>query len=89
VAAALTTTTPTPHGKQAVCAKATVRLPNLQDRIAKVDARISSLQTRLTDARSKNQTNRTRQLQARIGWAHTVHDHLTSVVDAINRRCPA
>jgi peptidoglycan hydrolase CwlO-like protein len=89
VAAAQNTTTPSPHDKQALCAKATGRLPNLQDRIAKVDARISTLQTRLTDAQSKNQTNRTRHLQARIGWAHTVHDHLINVVDAINRRCPA
>jgi uncharacterized protein (DUF934 family) len=28
-------------------------------------------------------------LQSRIGWADTVHAHLTNVVDAINRRCPA
>jgi hypothetical protein len=88
-AAAQTTTTPTPHGKQAVCAKATGRLPNLQDRITKVEARISSLQTRLTAAQTKHQTHRTKLLQSRIGWANTVHAHLTNVVDAINRRCPA
>jgi hypothetical protein len=88
-AAAQTTTTPSPHDKQAVCAQATGRLPNLQDRITKVEARISSLQTRLTGAQAKHQTNRTKLLQDRIGWANTVHAHLTNVVDAINRRCPA
>ena len=88
-ATAQTTTTPTPHGKQALCAKAIGRLPNLQDRITKVDARISSLETRLTAAQAKHQTNRTKLLQGRIGWADTVHAHLTNVVDAINRRCPA
>ena len=66
VATADTTSTPTHHDKQAVCAKATSRLPNLQDRITKVDARISSLQTRLTDAQSKKQAYRTKYLQDRI-----------------------
>jgi hypothetical protein len=89
VAVAQTATTPTPHGKQAVCAKATGRLPNLQDRITKVEARISSLQTRLTAAQAAHRTNRAKLLQERIGWADTVHAHLTNVVDAINRRCPA
>jgi peptidoglycan hydrolase CwlO-like protein len=89
VATADTTSTPTHHDKQAVCAKATSRLPNLQDRITKVDARISSLQTRLTDAQSKKQAYRTKYLQDRIDWANTRHEHLTNVVNRINSRCPA
>jgi peptidoglycan hydrolase CwlO-like protein len=89
VATADTSTTPTPHDKQTVCAKATGRLPNLQDRITKVEARISSLQSRLTDAQSEKQAYRTKYLQERIDVANMRHEHLTNVVNRINGRCPA
>jgi hypothetical protein len=87
VAAAQTTTTPTAPHKQALCAKATARLPKIQVRITNVEARIAKLQARLADAQGKNQVDRVKLIQARIDWANTVHDHLTKVTSQINVRC--
>jgi hypothetical protein len=87
IAVAQTTPTPTGQNKQAACAKATARLPKIQDRITKVEARIATLQTRLADAQGKNQADRVKFIQARIAWANTVHDHLTKVTSEINTRC--
>jgi phage shock protein A len=89
IAAAQTTPTPNGQNKQAACAKATARLPKIQDRITKVEARIATLQARHADAQGKNQVNRVKFIQARIDWANTVHDHLTKVTNEINTRCSA
>ena len=89
IAAAQTTPTPNGQHKQAVCAKATARLPKIQDRITKIEARIATLQTRLAAAQGKNQSGRVKLIQARIDWANTVHDHLTKVTGEINARCSA
>ena len=80
-------TTPTPHTKQAVCARATARLPKIEARVTKIEQRIATLQTRLTTAQSKNQSNRVTLIQSRIDWANTVHDHLEKVMNQINTRC--
>ena len=79
--------TPTAPNKQAVCARATARLPKIQVRITKVEQRIATLQARLTTAQSKNQTNRVTLIQDRIDWANTVHDHLEKVTNEITTRC--
>jgi hypothetical protein len=89
IAAAQTAPTPTGQHQQAVCAKATARLPKIQDRETKVEARIATLQTRLADAQGKNQADRVKFIQARIDWANTLHDHLTKVTNEINTRCSA
>ena len=90
VAAAQTTpnsSTPAAQNRQTLCAKATARLPKLNDRIQKVEQRITTLQQRLANAQAKSQANRVALLEPRITWAQTVHEHLVSVVSQINQRC--
>ena len=80
-------TTPGAHNKQAVCARATSRLPKIQGRVTKIEQRIATLQTRLATAQSNNQNDRVTLIQNRIDWANTVHDHLGKVINEINTRC--
>lgn len=88
IAAAQTTDAPAAtHSKATFCAKATARLPKIQERITRVEQRTASLNVRLADAQSKNQEERVKFLQERIDWTNTVHDHLTKVTDEINSYC--
>ena len=44
---------PTAQNKQTLCAKATARLPKIQDRITKIEQRIATLKTRLAGAQAQ------------------------------------
>jgi hypothetical protein len=87
VAAAQTSTNPATPNKQALCEKATARLPKVNDRIMTVEQRVTTLQQRLADAQAKHQDDRATFIQQRIDWGQTVHDHLVSIVNQINARC--
>jgi hypothetical protein len=88
IAAAQTTPTPTGQNKQAVCAKATARLPKIQARETKVEARITKLQSRLATAQQNNRAGAVKVIQFRIDWLQKVDQHLKDATSLINSECP-
>jgi hypothetical protein len=87
IAAAQTTPTPTGPNKQAACAKATARLPKIQDREAKVEARITKLQSRLATAQQNNHPDAVKVIQFRLDWLQKVDQHLKDTTNLINSEC--
>ena len=85
------TTTPSATGttKATLCAKATARLPKIQDRETKVETRINTLNSRLSKAQQGNHPDAVKVIQFRLDWAKTVDQHLKDAVNLINSECPA
>lgn len=75
-------------GKAAVCAKATARLPKMQDRETKVEARITKLNTRLAKAQQGNHPDAVKVIQFRLNWAQTLDQHLKDARALITSDCP-
>jgi len=80
-------TTAPAKGKAALCAKATARLPKIQDRETKVEARITKLQARLTTAQQNNHPDAVKVIQSRIDWLQQVDQHLKDATNLINSEC--
>ena len=87
IAAAQTTPTPTGQNKQAACAKATARLPKIQDRETKVEGRITKLQSRLATAQQNNHPDAVKLIQFRIDWLQKVEQNLKDATNLINSEC--
>ena len=89
-----TTSTPgassaTAKGKEAACAKATARLPKIQDRETKVEARITKLSDRLAKAQQANHPDAVKVIQFRLDWNQKVDQHLKDASALIASECPA
>jgi hypothetical protein len=74
--------------KSKLCAKATARLPKIQDRETKIEARLTTLNTRLTTAQQKNNADAVKVIQFRIDWLQKVDQHLKDSTNLINSECP-
>ncbi len=93
IAAAQTTpatpSTPAVAGarKQALCARATARLPQIQTRITNIEQHVTNLQAQLTAAQTKHHEKVAAAIQRRIDAWQKRHDHFVSLTNQITTRC--
>jgi hypothetical protein len=76
------------NGKAAACAKATARLPKIQDRETNVQARITKLNARLAKAQQGNHPDAVKVIQFRLDWAQKLDQHLKDASALITSECP-